>query len=245
MTILDKILSLSADEKTSRGLLHTPAEIAQQPDCWKETLKVIRKDSEGLKAFLKPEAMILNPKLRIVFTGAGTSEFIGTSVEQALRKTLKVDCDTRATTDIITSWDKIFIPSREYLVVSFARSGNSPESVATYDIVKKKVVGAKQLIITCNKDGELAKRAKSDKATYCVVLPPQTNDKSLAMTSSYSSMAVAAMALGFLDDLDAYSKIVELLCSQAKAILMQSDLIYELAKRDWKRGVFLGTGSLY
>lgn len=228
-----------------KGLEYTPAEIAQQPECWRKTVQVLNNQKEEIASFLKHCGIPGGANTRIALAGAGSSEFIGDSVEGVMRKTLKMDVDTRAATDIITSYEEIFIPAKDYVVVHFARSGYSPETVGTFNVVKKKVPGAKQIIITCNKDGELAKQSTGDDSCLLILLPEETNDKGLAMTSSYSSMAVAAMGLGFINDLDAYSKIIESVCSAGEKILENADKIYALAEKEWERGVFLGTGNLY
>ena len=51
----------------------------------------------------------------------------------------------------------------------------------------------KHLFITCAADGELAKTAEGRDDCFSVVLAPETNDRSFAMTSSFSSMYLAAL----------------------------------------------------
>ncbi|MGA7647080.1 MAG: tagatose-6-phosphate ketose isomerase, partial [Terriglobales bacterium] len=52
MNSLAKILDLSTEEKVERGLLYTPAEIAQQPATWESTFSLFKKHRTGLAAFL-------------------------------------------------------------------------------------------------------------------------------------------------------------------------------------------------
>src|SRR6185295_9639977 len=85
------------------------------------------------------------------------------------------------------------------LLVSFARSGNSPESVAAVDLAEQALDDAAHLVITCNRDGALAKRTSGRRNAYALVLPEATNDRGFAMTSSFSSMLiVAAVTFGVL-----------------------------------------------
>ncbi|MFP4522770.1 MAG: SIS domain-containing protein [Fibrobacterota bacterium] len=247
MSKLTEILSLSDEEKKSKGLTDTPREINQQPGSWRKTVQILKDRKDELKAFLDKCGIPGGMETRVVLSGAGTSEFIGHAVEGPMRADLNVDVDCRASTDCVTHFDKIFLPGRNYLAVHFARSGNSPESVGTFDIVKKKVPGAKQLAITCNKNGALAKAAVNDDNVFALILPDETNDESLVMTSSFSSMAVAAMGLAYVanDTLDEYEKIIENVSKAGQTVLDSADKLFELGSRPWERGAFLGSGSLF
>lgn len=240
MNKLEQILSMSDAEKTEKGLEFTPKEIAQQPSTWPDTWEVLKKNQKDLTQFLGD--ILEDPHCRIVLSGAGTSEFIGNGCEAYLRRTLNVDVDSRATTDIVSNSEDIFIPGRRYLVISFARSGNSPESIGTWKIVNE-MKDAKQIVITCNADGELSKIAGKDKASKVLILPEETNDQSLVMTSSYSNMMIAAIGLARLGDLDAYAEDLALAASAGSRILEQVDAIADFAGRSWKRAVFLGSGQ--
>ena len=52
------------------------------------------------------------------------------------------------------------------LLVSFARSGNSPESIAAVQLAEQIVTDLYQITITCAKDGKLAKRAVNNEKIY-------------------------------------------------------------------------------
>ena len=56
------------------------------------------------------------------------------------------------------------------------------------------------LIITCNIDGELASY-KTPNKKQIVILPPETNDNSLAMTSSYSGMLLAGILIAKIKEI--------------------------------------------
>ncbi|MGL5253604.1 MAG: SIS domain-containing protein [Brevinema sp.] len=174
---------------------HTLREILQQPSCWLKTAEIVLKD-EALKAFLSEALADINRP--IIVSGAGSSEFVGQSVIQALTKHTSRRVINAPTTDIVTNPGKFNIPNHPALMISFARSGNSPESVASVDLIKKICPSTKHLIITCNKDGNLAKSA--DKNTYVILLPEETNDVSLVMTSSFSSMVLASVLIGVPTD---------------------------------------------
>ena len=179
----------------------------------------------------------------MVLCGAGTSEFIGDCCEGPLRRRFTRDVDCRATTDIITNAGDIFLPGREYLVVSLARSGNSPESMGTWRITET-LPDCRRLVITCNREGNLARAAEADRNAVALILPEETNDKSLVMTSSFTNMILAVLALPRLEDLDRYGSEVAAAAEAGSSVLAQADAIAEFAGRDWERGIFLGSGPL-
>jgi len=246
MSVFTDILALSDEQKKAQGLTDTPREINQQPMCWKKTVDILQSRQKEIKGFLKKCGIPGGVKTRMVLCGAGTSEFIGHAVDGVLRRGLKVDVDCRATTDVVTYWKNIFIPGRNYTALSFARSGNSPESVGTFECVKKQVKGAKQIAITCNRNGHLAKAAEKDpRNVLAILLPDETNDKSLVMTSSFSSMAVGAMGLCFIDKITQYRQIIDIVAQAGENILANADKLHKLAQHPWERGAFLGSGSLF
>lgn len=170
--------------------IHTLKEILQQPSCWKKTAEIIFSDSK-LQDFLK--TALGDPARPILVSGAGSSEFVGQSIMQSLALHTNRRVINAPTTDIVTTPSLYAVPQEPALMISFARSGNSPESVAAVNLIKQTCPGTKHLIITCNKEGGLAKNP--DANTYVILLPEETNDRSLVMTSSFSSMALAAALL--------------------------------------------------
>jgi tagatose-6-phosphate ketose/aldose isomerase len=101
------------------------------------------------------------------------------------------------------------------------------------------------LVITCNAQGAMAKLAQDHPQSYALVLDPATNDRGLAMTSSYSNMVVAGQALAHLDDLEGYSAMLEQLVQSAESLLPRAaDEAAKLAKSGFTRVCFLGSGAL-
>src|SRR5947208_14635454 len=93
--------------------------------------------------------MLSQPDLRIVLTGAGTSAFIGECLAPALaRKLARVEAIP--TTDIVASPDTFLSSRCRTLIVSFARSGNSPESVAAVEFAERRLECCTHLIFTGN-----------------------------------------------------------------------------------------------
>jgi tagatose-6-phosphate ketose/aldose isomerase len=77
--------------------------------------------------------------------------------------------------------------------VSFARSGNSPESTAAVQLVRDLVPNARFLNITCNADGELAQQGAND--SHFNLMPAASCDRGFAMTSSFTCMLLAALSV--------------------------------------------------
>src|SRR5690606_22086409 len=138
----------------------------------------------------------------LVLTGAGTSDYIGQSVTDLLRERLNTAVLSWPTTRITASPGSFFAGGRSRIMVHFARSGNSPESLAVLDIaLEHHADRIRHVVITCNAEGELAKRAqRNPDEVFLIVLDDASNDRGLAMTSSFSTMVVAAQSIAHLDE---------------------------------------------
>src|SRR5699024_10075285 len=95
------------------------------------------------------------------------------------------------TTDLVTHFTKRIAADKPLLLISFARSGNSPESTAAVQRADAYCDEVYHLAITCNPDGKLAQMASREN-NYAFLLPEEAEDQSLAMTNSFTSMALAA-----------------------------------------------------
>ncbi|GAA0234477.1 SIS domain-containing protein [Cryptosporangium japonicum] len=209
----------------------TTREIWQQPSLWRE---VVTDSADG---FLRP--LLENPGLRIVLTGAGTSAFAGGLLASALGRHLRRRVDAVATTDIVSNPADHFAEDSPTLLVSFARSGDSPESAAATALADQCLSTVHHLIITCNADGRLAREHGVRERSHVLLMPAASNDRSFAMTSSYTCMVLAAWsALGGGADVDA-------LADAAEQMLKDRDAdTRELATRGYRRIVYLGSGPL-
>jgi len=238
-----KYLNIDTKDLESKGGYYTAKEISSQPDMWLETFERVLAEKEQIKEFIGKIVDKKNPC--VILTGAGTSAFIGEALAGTVQKRLKVGAKSIPTTDIITHPEDYFIRSKPTLLVSFARSGDSPESLATVKLAEAHCDDLYQLIITCNKNGELAIKSRNDH-TYVFILPEETNDRSLAMTSSFSSMLLAGLLILDLDDIENMRPMVERLCECGRFILRENLLkLRSIAAIDFKRAVFLGSGPLF
>src|SRR5579872_7149893 len=85
---LSEILNLPEPEKASRGLLHTPGEIAQQPATWHGTFARVKKQSSEIQSYLRSVGVGGDPAQSptVFLVGAGTSDYIGRSLVAILRR---------------------------------------------------------------------------------------------------------------------------------------------------------------
>ncbi|MFD7933602.1 SIS domain-containing protein [Streptomyces sp. NPDC059755] len=180
------------------GAEHTVAEITQQPAVWREVGALVAEARDSLDAFLEP--LLAQRDLRIVLTGAGTSAFAGEVVRAAVARATGRRADAVSTTDIVADPHASFPDDAPTLLVSFARSGDSPESVAATRLAEQVLTRVNHLVITCNSAGRLARTHDENAASYVLLMPAAANDQGFAMTSSFTSMLLASLlAFGALD----------------------------------------------
>lgn len=216
-------------------------EIHQQPAMWRKELKALLENQEAISAFMHK---YLTPDTDIMLTGAGTSAFIGDALQPVMRG-MWHNVRSVATTDIITHAKYLLSPDKPLLLVSFARSGNSPESVGAVNLANKLCKNVAHVYITCNKNGRLAQQAAGKDNILLLLLPEETDDKSLAMTSSFSTMLLTCLMLGHIDTLENDVEMVDSVAKNAEAIMAEyEDKLKEIASRPFERGVFLGSGAL-
>lgn len=222
---------------------HTWREICQQPDMWLKTYDVVKNMKAEIVSFVKKYIL---EGYEIVLTGAGTSAYIGDALKWVLSGTLLDGAKAIATTDIITEAGQIFNKDSKVLLISFARSGNSPESVGAINLVDRTAGKTAHIFITCNVDGKMTGMAdKSPDNVLLVLLPPETNDLSLAMTSSYSSMYLACAMIANIEKIDEHKSQIEALADATREALDKYNSgIEAMAARSFTRAVFLGSGEL-
>ena len=222
--------------------VHTEKEIWGQPDLWQKVYDQTLIEKEPLLLFI--EKATSNENLNIVLTGAGSSAFIGLSLLGTYKRKLKKHISAVATTDLVTHPLDFLSSDIPVLLISFARSGNSPESVAAVKMADQVCSMVYHLIITCDSEGALA-NYKTDSPKYIFILPAQANDKSLAMTGSYSGMLLAGLLIARIKEIDMLKNQVETLQKCAHKLLDQSAAFKALAEMDFNRAVFLGSGPLF
>lgn len=223
-----------------RGAAATYREIIQQPAVWREVAGMLAGRSAEVAAFLEP--LFARPDLRIVLSGAGTSAFAGEVLGPELARSLGRRVDAVATTDIVSNPREVFAEDVPTLLVSFARSGDSPESVAATQLAQQCLRSVHQLVLTCNPDGRLAGEHAESSSSLVLLMPATANDRGFAMTSSFTSMLLAAWLV--LSPTGDRGDLAERLAAAAEQVLAESDILTGLAARGYDRVVYLGSGPL-
>lgn len=221
----------------------TATEIMGQPYLWKRTYEDVVAEKQELSAFL--DKVLVYDNLRVILTGAGTSAFIGDVLHKKFQKNFGRATEVIASTDFISHpSDYIMDSEQPVLMVSFARSGDSPESVATVDLANEYCTTIFHLIITCNATGKLANLANLDNS-FVLLMPTGANDKGLAMTASFTTMLLAGILVSDIKELERNRKHVDQLERYGKIILDNfAEKIKSVAALKFNRVVFLGSGAL-
>ena len=216
----------------------TFTEICGQPAVWRELAESLTAGAADTRAFLEP--ILAAHNARIILTGAGTSAFVGEIAAPALMGATGMRVEAVPTTDIVSNPTDYLIPDVPTLLVSFARSGNSPESVAATELLDQLVTDAYHLVITCAADGALAVARGDHERSHVLLMPATSNDRGFAMTSSFSSMLLAVLtSLGPWEVSD-----IERLAVAAEGVIARSEEIAALTGREPSRVVYLGSGPL-
>jgi tagatose-6-phosphate ketose/aldose isomerase len=242
---LRELASQPAEVQQRLGYADTLREICQQPATWRETSCDMVQQASSLAAFLG-EAGVLDRRGTLILTGSGSSLYAGASVGPALQAALGVPVHLVAAGDILTHPQQVLPPTRPRLAVSFARSGNSPESAAAVSLMLSRDPESRHLLVTCCHTGRLVTSFSGDPRVLSIVLKERTCDHSLVMTSSFTNMVIAASILGCLDDTGRYGERVAALSRAADHLLgRQVRPLADLARRSFRTVVFLGVGCRY
>jgi tagatose-6-phosphate ketose/aldose isomerase len=239
------MMHLQLEEAALRksGAWHTAREIEQQPGSWLRTAAAVRERRAPLDAFLKP--LLARPELRIVLTGAGSSAFIGECLAPTLSRSLGRQVLAIPTTDLLSGPHEFLLPDVPTLLVSFGRSGGSPESVAVVELAERLLAECHQFIITCNDQGTLYRRCQGRERNFALLMPPETHDLGFAMTSSYTSMMLAALLAFGVGGAAFEQQGLARLCVAANGLLAsQGGALRALAAHDYSRVVYLGSNAL-
>ncbi len=157
------------------------SEIAQQAALWPTTL-------ERVLSAHRPEDL---NRLPVIISGAGTSAYAAAAIADSWPGATAI-----ATTDLLLQSPEeieLAVPSFADggFLISLARSGDSPESVGVVERVSNFFPSVKHLAIVCNEHGRLAQMPH----VQVICLDSRTNDRSLAMTSSFSNLVLGGLCL--------------------------------------------------
>jgi tagatose-6-phosphate ketose/aldose isomerase len=238
------LLAQPPEEQGRRGHLHTLREITQQPYTWIETARNVAPRAGELRSALGHITAPGRPGF-LALTGSGSSLYAGESLAPGLQSALGMPVQAVASGELLTHPQGRLPRTAPCLVVSFARSGNSPESVAVLDALPG-IPPYRHLVITCNPHGRLAARAASDRSATTVVLDDKTCDRSLVMTSSFTNMVLAGRLLALTAEPQDYeARVLRLAGLAAQVLLRHGDGLAAAARSAFRSAVYLGSGGRY
>lgn len=243
------MFELSKDTLLELGAEITTREIRQQPELWQEALELYKGAQEKVSAFLdKVRATSPNKRIKVIFTGAGTSQYVGDTILPYLKANgdrSRYIFESVGTTDLVSVPFHHLFADETLLLVSFARSGNSPESVAAVELANQIVPNAFHLTITCAPEGQLAKRAEGDERNCLFLQPSRSNDAGFAMTGSFTCMLLTALLVfDKTKDLAAKEAVVKEIVRLAEDVASREADIKAIVDLDIERIVYLGSGPL-
>ncbi len=245
---LRTLLDLPEQERTERGLEHTPREIWQQPDTWSQTYqRCLERRSELNDALRRAGIGRGNTSSPTVYlVGAGTSDYTGRALAPLLRRRWACDVWPIPSTTLLTEFEEFHRPGREYLWISFSRSGQSPEGVALLEQALDRNRSIRHLVITCNQQGAMAQLcALHPDRAVALVLDDVVNDRGLAMTSSFSNMVLAGQCVGNLEEFEQFGNIVEQMGETGRQFLPNAAEAAEaITLLGCTRTCFVGAGVL-
>jgi tagatose-6-phosphate ketose/aldose isomerase len=244
---LATLLGLSAQAKAAQGLEYTPREIAQQPGTWIATFDLLQKRRANLIEFLADAGVTGKPEGRptVFLIGAGTSDYIGRSVHHLLQTQWQCEVIPIASTSLLTDFAESVLEDKRYLWVSFSRSGDSPEGVAVLERALAEHPRIAHILVTCNNAGRMSRDVRGRGNCFSIVLDDATNDRGLAMTSSFTNMVLAGQILAHARTPEVYEPILRSLAGAAERLLPRAgELASDLAQSGFQRACFVGTCAL-
>lgn len=230
---------LDLDYIKENDAINTYSEIFQQASIWELVYEDYKERKSEIEEFLAKAK-----GARVIFTGAGTSEYVGNIAKEYLKAHGDFEFESVATTDLVSCPYLHFKKDCKTLLVSFARSGNSPESLAAVELGESLVDDFYNLAITCAEDGKLAEKLYEDEKSYVFIEPAGTNDKGFAMTSSFTSMLLTSLLIFDKSSIDK-EEAVKTLAKAGRDILDDKENIENLVNFDFNRIIYLGSGPLY
>lgn len=241
------MLDYTKEDLIELGAEITTREIYQQPQVWQTAFENYKVQADEIAVFLNN----IDEKydyVKVILTGAGTSAYVGDTLLPYFRNIYderKWNFNAIATTDIVANPLAYLHKEVPTLLISFARSGNSPESVAAVDLAKDIVEELYQITITCAAEGKLAQQAHGDERNLLLLQPAPSNDAGFAMTSSFTSMMLTALLVFDKTDLVTKEEKISALIALSQEMLDSAAAIQKMVSLDYNRVIYLGAGPFF
>jgi tagatose-6-phosphate ketose/aldose isomerase len=246
---LRNILDLPQQEKTDRGLEHTPREIAQQPETWFKTYQRCRGYLADLNELLHRTGVHNGStgSSTVYLVGAGTSDYVGRALVPLMRRRWHGDACAIPSTTLLTDFDDFHRSSREYLWISFSRSGDSPEGVALLQRALERHRNIRHIVITCNPQGQMAQLcSRHPGQSLAIILDDAVNDRGLAMTSSFTNLLLAGQCVTHHDEFEVFGEAVAQMAETAAQFLpAAAEVAAAVTMLGCTRACFVGSNALH
>lgn len=240
------MFNLEKEELEKLGAAITVKEIKQQPVIWQDAFQSYKQQSSKIESFLNG-IKEKHDRVRVIFTGAGSSAYAGDVILPYLKEVgdeETFDFQSVATTNLVsnpTSYYKVNVPT---ILVSFSRSGNSPESIASVKLGQSIVKDFYQITITCAAEGKLAASAVGDADNLVLLMPEAANDQGFAMTGSFTSMMLTAALIFDPTSEQEKEEYVKQISEMGMNLLEREKELEDLVNQDFNRVIYLGSGPL-
>jgi tagatose-6-phosphate ketose/aldose isomerase len=187
----------------------------------------------------------------VVLTGSGSSQYAGECVAYAFQAATDRLVRAIPSGELLVLGPGALPPLRPLLVVSFARSGNSPESGGLIRQLLDNEPEVRHLVLTCNRAGRVAEawggpNGRHNARVEVITLDDRTCDRSLVMTSSFTNLVLAGLGLAYLDRAGAYTAAAQVLARQGRHLLTEwTDRLAAAAVEPYTRFLVLGDGASF
>ncbi|WP_255436781.1 tagatose-6-phosphate ketose isomerase [Rhodanobacter sp. PCA2] len=240
--VFDSLAALTAAPPAAqreRGYADTLREILQQPATWQATAAQLRQPSVQAQLL----TLLMPRPAHVVLTGSGSSIYAAECIAPDLQQALGVPVQAIAAGTLLTHW-RSALPPGGGLLISIARSGDSPESAGVVDQLLASAPDWRHLAITCNAGGKLATQFRGESRYRTLVLDERTNDRSLVMTSSFTNLVLAGSGLGGRADEAGWPDAVRRLAGCVQRVFdTRADALAAVAHGAFDQAVYLGSGG--
>ena len=221
---------------------NTSSEIAQQPRLWCELGDMLIEKKDEISAFMKKIGDI--SQFRVVIAGAGSSGFVGDALAALVAKSAGIRIESVHTTDIVSDPKTYLFANVPTILVSIARSGNSPESAGAVKYARSIVNNLFEVAILCDATSTLYNLTAQSEKSMIILMPDDANDKSFAMTSSVSAMLISGFAFFNASKIDAIVQdIMKLAKNMSNSSIKFTEVATKWAEKDFDRVAYIGSGA--
>ena len=243
MDIYNKFYGKGKDFFEGKSCGDTSQEIAHQPEMWRKLASYLNEAKPEISSFMSKLGPLEH--YRILLTGAGSSGFVGRAVAGFVAQIAGIRSEAVHTTDIVSAPSTYLFKDIPTLLVSFGRSGNSPESVGAVEYARQAVKNLHEIAIVCDGSSKLAGATRESDKGLLLVMPEGTNDKGFAMTSSVSCMVLAGVATLMHGEIEKIAKDINLLAGHVeKSFAELAKTAASCAEWKYSRVWLLGSGAL-